>query len=105
MSHYTKNKKNEIYQNHTSCPCSLHLLTGVAAACSDDTPAGEDNSTEQGGNGATDKDNPDNNGNSDADNSDSSEYPTPDRSAIAAFPGAEGAGKYTPAARAVLSMW
>ena len=73
----------------------ITLLTGVAAACSDDTPAGEDNSTEQGGNGATDKDNPDNNGNSDTDNSDSSEYPTPDRSAIAAFPGAEGAGKYT----------
>ena len=31
----------------------ITLLTGVAAACSDDTPAGEDNSTEQGGNGAT----------------------------------------------------
>ncbi len=26
----------------------ITLLTGVAAACSDDTPAGEDNSTEQG---------------------------------------------------------
>lgn len=55
------------------------------AACSDENPEQEvGNSTEQG-DGTTDPDGPDNN--------QLPEYPTPDRSQIAAFPEAEGAGK------------
>ena len=77
----------------------ITLLTGVAAACSDDTPAGEDNSTEQGGNGATDKDNPDNNGNSDPN--------IPLLTVPLLQPSREPKVQVNipPAARAVLSMW
>ncbi|OKY98289.1 hypothetical protein [Bacteroides sp. 44_46] len=83
----------------------ITLLTGVAAACSDDTPAGEDNSTEQGGNGATDKDNPDNNGNSDT------ETPTHPNIPLLTVPLLQPSREpkvqvnIPPAARAVLSMW
>lgn len=77
--------------------CKYYLSTWVLAAilgfttmnCSDDNPQDVTNTppTEQGGNqpgedSGQDDDQPD-------------VYPTPDRSTIAAFPGAEGAGKYT----------
>lgn len=77
--------------------CKYYLSTwGLAVIlgfttmnCSDDNPQDITNTppTEQGGNqpgedSGQDDDQPD-------------VYPTPDRSTIAAFPGAEGAGKYT----------
>ena len=70
------------------------LFSGTTANCSDDTPANKPTSTEQTEN--NDKnDRNENSDNSKDHNSEQSEYTVPDRSAIAAFPGAEGAGKYT----------
>ena len=69
------------------------FLAGTMVACSDDTPADKDNFTEQ--EGSENNGNSDGNGNPDEDGSGLSEFPVPNRSTIAAFPGAEGAGKYT----------
>lgn len=71
----------------------ITFLCGGSAACSDDDPP-QDPPTDQSGNKGEDNKEDDN---KDPDNGDSTllEYTAPDRSTIAAFPGAEGAGKYT----------
>lgn len=75
----------------------IALLGRATICCSDDNPVNQETSIEQPG------DNSENNGNGNSDNKEDSnegnpgqpEYTIPDRSVIAAFPGAEGAGKYT----------
>lgn len=75
----------------------IALLGRATICCSDDNPVNQETSIEQSG------DNSENNGNGNSDNKEDSnegnpgqpEYTIPDRSVIAAFPGAEGAGKYT----------
>lgn len=69
------------------------LLGGVMSSCSDDNTPIEDQPTEKPGNDSEDND--DGNDNEDNDNIGLPDYTAPDRTTIAAFPGAEGAGKYT----------
>lgn len=76
------------YKSMIMAVLSAALVAGGTSACSDDDPTPEKSPVVQPGNG---DDEPNNNEETDG----LPEYPTPNRSAICAFPGAEGAGKYT----------